>query len=379
MPEKTSFDKPIVANLQNYQSVIDAALDELSNHKIIQRIWQHDFTVWKPSPDEIANRLGWLHCIEDMRARLPEIQSFAKSVYNHGYTNVLLMGMGGSSLAPELFSNTFPASGHSLRLKVLDSTDPSALLSLSNNLDLPKTLFIVSTKSGSTEETLSFYKYFYNLVGDRLGSEDIGKHFVAITDPESKLVEIAKNHSFRHVFLGDPNIGGRFSALTSFGLVPAALCGVNTNVLLERAQSMVSRCSPTVPVRDNPAAMLGVILGELAQQGHDKLTFILSPQINSFGDWVEQLIAESTGKQGKAILPVIGERLNSPGAYGEDRVFIYIELIDDAVDHDIVVGNLTALEDAGHPTGHLQIRDLYDLAGQFFLWEPATAIAGGGL
>ena len=376
MPEKTSSDKSIFTKLLNYQSAIDAAFDELSDHKIIQRIWQHDFTVWKKSPGEITNRLGWLHCVENMRGSLAEIQSFAESVYNDGYTKVLLLGMGGSSLAPELFSNTFPASDRSLHLKVLDSTDPGAVLSQSNDLDLSKTLFIVSTKSGSTEETLSFFKYFYNLVVDRLGLENSGKHFVAITDPESKLVEIAQNYSFRYIFYGDPNIGGRYSALTSFGLVPAALCGVDTNLLLERAQSMVSHCSPTIPVRDNPAAMLGVILGKLAHQGRDKLTFIFSPQLNSFGDWVEQLIAESTGKQDKAIVPVIGERLSPPDAYGGDRLFIYIELLGDAADHDLVMDNLSALKDAGHPSVHIQISDLYDIAGQFFLWELATAIAG---
>ena len=373
MANNMASDPLISFYLQRYQTYIDTALHELSEQQIIERIWEHDFTVWGSSPDEISNRLGWLHSIEDMQSKLPEIETFVEAVHNDGYTSVLLLGMGGSSLAPELFSNTFPNGKISLQVHVLDSTDPGAVLSYSKSLDPLKTLFIVSTKSGGTEETLSFFKFFYNLLVERIGYADTGNHFVAITDPESKLVALAKKHGFRHIFINDPNVGGRFSALTYFGLVPAALSGVDISVLLSRAKKMAAQCSPTVTILENPAAILGVTLGELAKHGRDKATFILSPQISSFGNWVEQLIAESTGKQGKGILPVIGEDPIRPDAYEKDRLFIYIQLEND---RGAETARQSVLQRAGHPVLRIQVDDIFDLGGQFFLWELATAIAG---
>jgi len=291
-----------------------------------------------------------------------------------GYTQVLLLGMGGSSLAPEVFRKTFGVKKGFLDLAVLDSTDPGAVHHHEKSLDLGKTLFIVSTKSGGTVETLSFFKYFYNKMIEAVGKEDAGKHFIAITDPGSKLEELASTFDFRKIFLNDPNIGGRYSALSFFGLVPAALIGVDLHSLLERAITMACNCeSCNCPVNgNNLGAQLGTILGESAKAGKDKVTFIMSPSIDSFGDWVEQLIAESTGKNEKGILPVVGEPVGAPDVYGDDRLFVYLKLEDDNA-NDTAVDNLAK---AGHPVLRVVLRDLYDLGAQIFLWEMATIVAG---
>jgi hypothetical protein len=241
--------------------------------------------------------------------------------------------------------------------------------SAASRLDPSKTLFIVSTKSGGTEETLSLFRYFYNQAA--VAGENPGRSFVAITDPNSKLVDLAQRFSFRKVFLNDPDIGGRYSALSYFGLVPAALAGVDLSRLIARAAEMAQRCGAQVPLRENPAAVLGALLGQTAQNGRDKLTFVLSPEIESFGDWVEQLIAESTGKEGEAILPVVGEPLGPPAHYDDDRFFVHISLPGDQA----ALPALGNLEDSGFPVLRLHLRDRYDLGGQFFLWEMATAIA----
>jgi glucose-6-phosphate isomerase len=288
-----------------------------------------------------------------------------------GYTHVLLLGMGGSSLAPEVFAKTFGDEVNGLDLAVLDSTDPGAVLAYQESLDLQKTLFVVSTKSGGTVETLSFFKYFYNQVIDTVGRQNAGAHFIAITDPNSKLERIAKKLNFRDTFINDPNIGGRFSVMSFFGLVPAALIGLDVVELIERADTVARECSVDVPIEKNPGAQLGAILGALAQVGLDKITFVASPEISSFGDWAEQLIAESTGKEHKGILPVVGEPLGAPEVYGKDRIFVHLRLGDDDSD----IPTLQALTHAGHPVLHVQLDDLYDLGGQFFLWEFATAVA----
>lgn len=336
---------------------------------IVSRIWEHDHTVWKPEPTEITNRLGWLHIIEAMHQESPRMQALANDLQREGYTHVLLLGMGGSSLAPEVFSNTFPSTG--LNLSVLDSTDPGAVLAAADGINLSKTLFIVATKSGGTVETRSFFKYFYNRIMAVSGAEKAGEHFVAITDPGSKLVDIGERYQFREIFLNDPNIGGRYSALSFFGLVAATLTGVDVPKLLRRAQAMANLCRPETPIEENPGAMLGTVLGLLAKAGRDKVTFFASPAIKDFPNWVEQLIAESTGKEGLGILPVVGERLGNPEIYGNDRVFVYLQVGDDNV-HS---AEMQALEDAGHPVVRLHLADIYDLGGQFFVWEFATAVA----
>jgi len=363
------------ASLGRYQAAVDAALEEIAAERIVPRIWAHDHTVWKDEPDEIANRLGWLDIAEKMLAQRYRLTALVDAVLADGYTDVLLLGMGGSSLAPEVFGKVFGGQAPGMpRLAVLDSTDPGAVLAQTKRLDPARTLFIVSTKSGGTEETLSFFKYFYNLAAQSVGAERAGRHFVAITDPGSKLQKLAGEYAFRATFLNDPNIRGRYSALSYFGLVPAALVGVDVETLLQQALTMACNCEPcNCPINsDNNGAWLGAVLGELAKAGRDKATFVTSPPLANFGDWVEQLIAESTGKDGTGILPVIGEPLGAPGVYGDDRLFIYLRLEGDGT-HD---GAVQALQGAGQPVVRLHLRDLYDLGEQFFLWEMATAVAG---
>jgi len=359
-------------NLDHYQKTLDAALGRLAQERILERIWLHDHTVWNPSPVEISNRLGWLHSAQSMLTHIDAIQTFVQSVKEAGYRKALLLGMGGSSLAPEVFRKVFGVAKDHLDLAVLDSTDPQAIADLSRNLKAPETLFIVATKSGGTVETLSFFKHFYNWVAGELGSEEAGQHFVAITDPGSPLTNLARQHGFRQVFRNDPNIGGRYSALSHFGLVPAALVGVDLEKLLGRAIATAARCGPGVPPEDNPAAHLGTILGELTKAGRDKATLVLSPEIASFGDWVEQLIAESTGKGGKGILPVVGEALGEPAVYGDDRLFVALHLAGEEGHQK----EIQALADSGQPIVQFELGDRYDLGGQFFLWELAVAIAG---
>jgi transaldolase/glucose-6-phosphate isomerase len=360
------------AVLGAYQDGVDEALAEIKQDRIVYRIWSLDHTVWRPDPHEIANRLGWLRSPEMMLENLHTMQALTEIVREDRYTHALLMGMGGSSLAPEVFRKTFGVRKGFLDLAVLDSTDPAAIIEHSQRLDPAHTLFIVATKSGGTEETLSFFKWFYNWTLEREGEKQAGQHFIAITDPGSKLADLAKAYKFRAAFLNDPNIGGRYSALSYFGLVPAALMGVDLELLLERALAASSGCDACVAHGDNPGAWLGTVVGELAQAGRDKLTLVLSPQIESFGNWIEQLIAESTGKDGTGILPVVGEALTGPDAYGEDRLFVHLQVDGDHTHEEA----LAALGEGGHPVVHLKLRDRYDLGRQFFLWEMATAIAG---
>ena len=363
------------ASLGTYQQAVDTALEEMVRDRIVDRIWAHDHTVWKPEPADITNRLGWLHIAEEMQAQRHRLQDLVDSVRAAGYTDVLLLGMGGSSLAPEVFANVFGGQSDDLPdLRVLDSTVPGAVLAQAERLDPARTLFIVATKSGGTAETLSFFKYFYNWTADAIGTGRAGEHFLAITDPGSKLAALAERYQFRATFLNDPNIGGRYSVLSFFGLVPAALVGVDIETLLEKSLAMACNCGAgNCPVDgDNNGAWLGAILGELARAGRDKVTFITSPSLGNFGDWLEQLIAESTGKEGKGILPVVGEPLGPPRVYGDDRLFVYLRLDGDQT-HDAAV---QALEEAGQPVVRLLLRDVYDLGEQFFLWEFATAVTG---
>ncbi len=362
------------ASLGDLQSEVDQALTHITENNIMSRIWGRDHTVWREEPTEISNRLGWLHSPEVMMEAVPEITAFVDEVRAAGYTHALLLGMGGSSLAPEVFRFTFGVKDGYLDLAVLDSTDPGAVLAHANAIDPARTLFIVSTKSGTTVETLSLMKYFYTRTTDAVGAKQAENHFVAITDPGSLLETTAKALRFRKVFLNDPTIGGRFSALSYFGLVPAALVGVDLALLLDRAMTMVCNAEGcNCPVAgDNTSAWLGAVLGQLAICGRDKITLVASPPIAHFGAWVEQLISESTAKEGKGILPVVGEMLAEPEEYAKDRLFVYLRLEGDNT-HDAKV---QALRDAGHPVVQLNLRDPYDLGGEFFRWEMATAVAG---
>jgi transaldolase/glucose-6-phosphate isomerase len=355
-----------------YHAPVLATLARLEAQRIIPRIWRRDHTVWKPEPAEITNRLGWLDAPEDMRGKLPGMNNLVATLNRTGYAGSLLLGMGGSSLAAEVLYKAVTASGSGmpLQLSILDSTDPGAVLDYAERLDPAHTLYVVSTKSGGTVETLSFFKFFYNRALEALGPEETGHHFIAITDPGSGVTKLAEHYRFRETFLNDPEIGGRNAALSYFGLLPATLACADADRLLIRARSVAHDCA--LPPADNPAAWLGTILGVLAQAGRDKMTLVTSPRIASFGDWAEQLIAESTGKEGKGILPVVGEPLGSPAAYGDDRYFVYLPLEYDT-NHDAA---MQTLAEAGFPVVRLPLHDVYDIGGQFFLWEMANAVAG---
>lgn len=361
------------ANLGRFQAAVGRALEDIREDRVIERVWEHDHTLWKPAPDWISNRLGWLRSPEEMPGALPEIEALVEAVCADGYTHALLLGMGGSSLAPEVFRRTFGVEESCLDLAVLDSTDPGAVLHHAESLDLSRTLFIVSTKSGGTVETLSFFKYFYNRVADAVGAERAGAHFIAITDPGTELVETAERYGFRAIFLNDPNIGGRYSALSHFGLVPAALIGADVTKLLGGASRMARNCGGghSATGVDNRCAWPGAIMGELAAVGRDKLTLVASPPLAPFGPWVEQLIAESTGKEGTGILPVEGEPVGSPDSYGEDRLFVYMSLRGE--EDDRVVEDLAR---AGDPVITIPLDGVYDLGGEMFRWKMATALAG---
>ncbi len=359
-------------DLGRYQGDVTALLDRMARERVIERIWEHDHTVWQPTPTEITNRLAWLHLPETMQAQIAEIEAFTTEVLKDGYTQTLLMGMGGSSLAPELFSLTFDRPEKpGLALCVLDSTHPDAVRAAEQQLDLRRALFVVSTKSGGTVETNSFFKYFYNRVLDIVGPDEVGRHFIAITDPGSGLEKLASQYAFRKTFLADPNVGGRFSAFSAFGLIPAALVGIDLHKLLQSGVEAANACRTASPA-ENPGAALGAVLGALAQTGRNKLTLALSPEVASLGDWIEQLVAESTGKQGNGILPVVGEPLSGPEAYGADRVFVQVALAGDTR----FAGPLAALAAAGHPVVRLEMSDRYALGEQFVVWEFATAVAG---
>jgi len=386
-------DSRAAACLGPYGPAVEAALADVATQQVLPRIWRLDHTVWSPNPREIANRLGWLRCVspkarlrsvspkarlrsvEAMRPRVPAMEELTRTVCAAGYTHALLLGMGGSSLSPELFARTFSAEARPhLDLAVLDSTDPGAVLAQTRRLDPAHTLFIVSTKSGGTVETSSLFKFFYNWVAAALGVSGTGEHFIAITDPGSGLAQLAEHYRFRATFLNDPNIGGRYSALSCFGLVPASLVGVDLPRLLGRAADMMAACGADIAAPENPAAWLGTILGEVAKAGRDKVTFVCSPELASFGDWVEQLIAESTGKQGRGLVPVVGEPLGPPTVYGSDRLFVQLCL--EGASNTVANIQLDALRASDHPVLRLPWRDVYDVGGQFFLWELATAVCG---
>ncbi len=335
---------------------------------VARRVWAKDESLWGgPGVPEIGDRLGWLTISDAMLERADELVEFARGCAADGLTDAVLLGMGGSSLAPEVLWRTFGATDGALALHVLDSTDPAAILAVREQIDLEHTLFVVSTKSGGTVETLSLFEYFHSLVGD-------GRHFVAITDPGSSLLELAAEHGFREAFENDPNIGGRYSALSLFGLVPAALIGAPIHALLERAAAAEQSCAHFDSTESNPGLWLGLAIGELARRGRDKLTFVVGDPVSDFGLWVEQLVAESTGKKGRGILPVAGEPLLDPVAYGDDRVFVHLR--DEARADARTDALVDALGRAGHPTFTLSVNGSEDLGRMFFLAEFATAVAG---
>jgi transaldolase/glucose-6-phosphate isomerase len=340
---------------------------------VVRRIWGRDEALWGgPGVPEIGNRLGWLTISGKMLEHASELEQFAEAARADGLEDAVLLGMGGSSLGPEVIRRSYGEVPGGMRLHVLDSTDAGAVLATERAVDLDKTLFIVSSKSGGTIETLSHMRYFY----ERTGGD--GSRFCAVTDPGSSLVELAREHNFRRVFENDPEIGGRYSVLSYFGLVPAALAGVNVEAMLRRAQVAEQNCAQYGEFRGNSGLWLGCVEGEFALQGRDKLTFAVSEPISSFGLWVEQLLAESTGKEGKGILPVADEPLGEPDAYGNDRVFAYLRN-EDEPDKDMDA-KIEALGRAGHPTATLSVTGgAADLGRIFFFAEFATAVAGWAL
>ena len=365
------------ALLNTYQARVENVLRDLNDQRILTRLWNRDHTIWKPEPTEIHNRLGWLQGVESMRGELADLRQFAHDVHGDGYTHALLLGMGGSSLAPAVFAHLFSTLDSPLTLTVLDSTDPSTISTYSHAIDPARTLFLVSSKSGTTVETLSLFKHFYNHVATVADSPEVGQHFVVITDPESPLAEMATQHHFRHVFHADPNVGGRYAALSHFGLVPAALLGVDLSRVLDHAEAMMQRCGADGAIEHNPGAQLGAILGELAQCGRDKITLAASVSLRPFGSWVEQLLAESTGKEGKGLIPILHEPLGLPRLYGDDRLFVHLAMQQD--DEDQIEEILDEIARAGHPVVHMHLNDPYEIGGQFFLWEMATALVASRL
>lgn len=338
---------------------VDHRLATMAKEDVVSRIWRRDYTVWKPDPTEIENRLGWLSVPALMTERVADLRAFAKQAVADGFTQAVHMGMGGSSLAPEVLRRTFGVAPGAIDLQVLDSTHPATIARVESSLDLAHTLFIVASKSGGTLETMSHFRYFS-------GKVDSGDHFVAITDPGTTLESLASERGFRATFVNPDDIGGRYSALSLFGLVPAALIGADLEALLDAGEEMAHACDACVPCGENPGAWLGAVMGEAALAGRDKFTAALGRGFETFGDWVEQLIAESTGKEGKGIVPVTGEDLADPGSYGSDRLFVALG------DHP----QLDALAAAGHPVVRLPISQPADLGAEFFRAEFATAVAG---
>lgn len=362
------------ASIGRYRVNVEDALADLSRRDVVARMWQKDHTVWNSDPTEITNRLGWLTISELMREQIPALQSFAQEVRNDGFRHVVLLGMGGSSLGPEVLRQTFGSAAGYPELIVLDSTVPAWVQAVTEALDLAHTLFLVSSKSGTTTEPLSLFYYFRSLVESAVEKENIGQNFVAVTDAGTPLAKLAEGENFRRVFLNPPDIGGRYSVLSYFGLVPAALIGVDITALLDRADSMRKRCAAHVPVTKNPGAWLGVCIGTLALRGRDKLTLVTSPDLSSFGLWVEQLIAESTGKDGEGIIPIVDEPLVAAAHYGDDRLFVCLRLEGD--DNSTIDTALENIKSSGQPVVTIELRDRYDLGGEFFRWEFATAVAG---
>jgi len=363
-------------HLGQYQSEIDAKIQSLNDQDFTTRFWQKDATLWTQNAEaqqSIRSFMGWLDIPEVLTKAVGEIEQFAQEVKAAGFQHVVVMGMGGSTMAPIVFERSFESSEGGLPLSILDTTDPGTVAELEKSLPLAHTLFIVASKSGTTAEPLAFGDYFYDKL-KALKGDKAGENFVAITDPGSKFVDQATKEGYCKIFLNFSEVGGRFSALTYFGLVPAALYGINISGLLRGAVKMMHECGSQGPVAGNPGLALGAALGVLAQQGRDKLTLITPDTLSSLGLWLEQLLAESTGKEGKGILPVAGEPLGRPDEYGTDRVFVYVGY-EDFTDQPSL-DKLTALEQAGHPVIIIRLKEALDLGREFYRWEIATSVVG---
>ena len=351
---------------------VDATLETWRHDGLVRKLWARDASLW--TNGEEAKWLAWLDIVADRLAHVDELEAFQRDVQAAGFQHVLLLGMGGSSLGPEVFGRTFGKRAGWPELHVLDSTDPQQIKTFEDAVVLDRTLVIVSSKSGGTLEPNILKAYFWARMQAAVGAEKAGQHFVAITDPGSHMQQVAEHDNFRKIFYGDPQIGGRYSVLSNFGMVPAAAIGIDVRAFLTSTQAMVQACSPGTPPMANPGVVLGAILGNAQKAGHDKVTIVASPGIADLGAWLEQLIAESTGKLGRGLVPIDNETLAAPDIYGQDRVFAYLHA-DDKADpaQDAAIA---ALEKAGQPVVRVAINGHQEIGQQFFLWEFATALAG---
>jgi len=357
---------------QALASSTEKTLADWQSGNKVKRLWERDASLWTGTDE--ADWLGWLDIVTEQVAHSNELRRLAQEAKAGGFSDILLLGMGGSSLCPEVLAKTYGHIAGFPQLHVLDSTDPAEVKERERSIDLAKTLFVVSSKSGTTLEPNIFKQYFFERVKQTIGADKAGSRFIAVTDPGSKMQLVAEADHFLHIFDGRPSIGGRYSALSNFGMVPAALMGLDVAKFLDRTQQMVDACGPQAAPEQNPGVLLGCILGTAARDGRDKVTIITSPGIADLGAWLEQLLAESTGKQGHGIIPVDREALAAPEAYGSDRVFAYVRLEsapDSSQDEQVAV-----LERAGQPVVRISTRDIYDLGQEFFRWEIATAVAG---
>ena len=359
--------------MKNFLGVKEALI-ELQEREVVSRIWRKDHTLWKPEPREITNRLGWLTVTDFINEQVPALLSFTEEIREAGYRYVVLLGMGGASLGTEVLRQTLGSAEDYPELFVLDSTVPAWVQKVTEAIDPANTLFLVSSKSGGTIETLSFYKYFRSLVEKLIEKENAGQNFVAITDAGTLLAGLAEEAGFRRSFLNPTDVGGRFSVLSYFGMVPATLMGIDLKKLMERTDDMRKACASNVSAQDNPGAVLGAAIGTLAQQGRDKLTLITSPSVGAFGLWVEQLIAESLGKDGKGIIPVMSEPLLTPAQYEKDRLFVYLRLEGD--NNSVLDAAVKEMKSSGQPVITLNLQDCYDLGAEFYHWEFAITVAG---
>ena len=356
---------------EDFLRQVEAVLDRWDAERNVARLWARDASLWTNQGED--KWLGWLHIVDEQQKTIRRFTNFAAEVKDAGFRHVLLLGMGGSSLCPEVLRKSFGKIENSPELHVLDSTDPAQIKTFENKIDLASTLFIVSSKSGTTLEPNIFKQYFYERAKEAVGPDEASNRFIAITDPGSKLREEAERESFRKIFLGVPTIGGRYSALSDFGMAPAAAIGIDVSSFLDRAKVMTRACSEA-SARNNPGVILGAVLGVGQQLGRDKITIAASPGIHDLGAWLEQLLAESTGKQGKGLIPVDREALGNPDVYANDRLFVYLRLKsapDKSQDSAI-----SELQEAGQPVVLISIADVYDLGQEFFRWEIATAVAG---
>jgi glucose-6-phosphate isomerase len=371
----TKGSESLSVSLGNFDEPVRATLARSQRARVMERIWNKDAALWKSEESHqkiIRNSLGWLTVATEMLAVADELKGFAADVCLSGnFDHVMVCGMGGSSLCPEVLRQTFGKQKDFPEVLVLDSTDPDAINNFRKQIDSGRCLFIIASKSGTTTESIVFHRYWYNEVAK--ASSEPGKSFVTITDPGSQMAATAAGENFKRIFLNQPDIGGRYSALSYFGMVPAALMGLDIDKVLRGAEAMAQACAAGVPVKENPAAILGATMAQCALAGRDKLTIVTDQKLSALGLWVEQLIAESTGKEGKGIVPVVGEPLGEISSYGNDRIFVCISV---GAPDDLTTSKLKALEAAGHPIVYRSLSDVYELGAEFFLWEMATAYAG---